>query len=101
MSLAQSRANLDELVHSPVRFSIIAALAGVESATYQTLKEALEISYALLTKHATILEDAGYISVEKSFVGKKAQTTFRLTKEGRLAFKRHLSALQEIANGLQ
>lgn len=101
MSLAESRANLDELVHSPVRFSIMAALASVDSTTYQTLKDALEISYALLSKHATILESAGYISVEKSFVGKKAQTTYRLTNEGRLAFKRHLGALRDIADGLQ
>lgn len=101
MSLAESRASLDDVVHSPVRFSILAALASVESATYQTLKDALDISYALLTKHATILEDAGYITAEKKFVGKKAQTIFRLTSAGRTAFKSHLTALQDIAGGLQ
>lgn len=101
MSLAESRANLNDVVHSPIRFSILAALASVDSATYQTVKEALNISYPLLTKHATVLEDAGYISVEKSFVGKKAQTIYRLSSEGQTAFKRHLKALQEISNGLQ
>ncbi len=101
MNLAESRANLDDVVHSPIRFSILAALASVGSATYQTMKEALKISYPLLTKHATVLEDAGYISVEKSFVGKKAQTVYRLTSGGGTAFKRHVKALQEIANGLQ
>ncbi|HET7415662.1 MAG TPA: transcriptional regulator [Arthrobacter sp.] len=101
MKLAQSRADLDDIVHSPVRFAVLAALASVESATYQTLKDALEISYTLLTKHANILEEAGYISVEKSFVGKKAQTTFRLTREGREAFNKHLHALKHLANGLQ
>lgn len=100
MSLSESRAKLDDVVHSPLRFSILAALASVDSANYQTLKEALDVSYPLLSKHASVLEEAGYISVEKSFVGKRAQTVFQLTREGEAAFRKHLSALQEIANGL-
>ena len=100
MSLSESRAKLDDVVHSPLRFSILAALASVDSANYQTLKEALDVSYPLLSKHASVLEEAGYISVEKSFVGKRAQTVFQLTREGEAAFRKHISALQEIANGL-
>ncbi|GAB3272565.1 winged helix-turn-helix domain-containing protein [Arthrobacter pigmenti] len=101
MSIAESRASLDDVVHSPIRFSVLAALSSVDSATFQTLKDALDISYALLSKHSAILEDAGYISIEKSFIGKKAQTIFRLTGEGEAAFTKHVKALQDITTGLK
>lgn len=101
MSLGEARGRLNDVVHSPVRFTIMAALSTVDDATYQILKEELEVSYALLSKHAAILEEHGYLEVRKSFLAKKPQTVFRLTRAGRNAYKDHVSALQEIQRGLR
>lgn len=96
MSLAEARGRLNEVVHSPVRFTLMAALSTVDDATYQVLKDELGVSYALLSKHAAILEEHGYLEVHKSFLAKKPQTVFRLTRVGRKAYKDHVAALQEI-----
>ncbi|KUG54472.1 hypothetical protein AVL62_04515 [Serinicoccus chungangensis] len=100
MSLGAAMGRLDDVVHSPVRFTIMAALSTVDDATYQVLKQELGISYALLSKHAAILEDHGYLKAHKSFLVKKPQTVFTLTPRGRKAFTRHVQALDEIRRGL-
>lgn len=101
MNLADARRALDETVHSPVRLTLMSALASVDSADYQTLKEQMDVSYALLTKHATILEEAGYLAVSKAFEGKTPRTTYRLTRTGRAAHRAHLAALDRIVQGLR
>lgn len=100
MSLGAAMGRLDDVVHSPVRFTIMAALSTVDDATYQVLKQELGVSYALLSKHAAILEGHGYLRVHKSFLAKKPQTVFTLTPNGRKAFTQHVQALDEIRHGL-
>lgn len=100
MTLALARRSLDDTVHSPVRFCLMAALNSVDSADYQTVKEALDISYTLLSKHVILLEQAGYVRVRKDFVGRTPHTILALTRQGRSAFRTHLSALDEIVKGL-
>jgi len=99
VSRANFRDDLDDLVHSPVRFSLLASLANVDSADYQSLKEALDISYTLLSKHAALLDDAGYILVQKSVLGGSRRTRYALTAKGRLAFEKHVQALERIIDG--
>lgn len=101
MSLGEAMSRIDDVIHSPVRFTIMAALSSVDDATYQVLKEELGISYALLSKHAAILEDHGYLEAQKSFLAKKPQTVFRLTRAGRKAFHAHTMALRDIQRGLR
>lgn len=100
MSLASAREALDDLVHSPVRLALMSALSSVDEADYQTVRDALDVSYALLSKHASILEKAGYLRVSKDFVGKAPRTRLRLTRAGRRAFAAHLAALDELVRGL-
>ena len=100
MSLASAREALDDVVHSPIRLCIMGALASVDQADYQSLKNALAVSYALLSKHAAILERAGYIHVTKEFDDRTPATNYRLTKQRRAAWERHLAALDEIVRGL-
>ena len=88
-------------MHSPVRLTLMSALASVDSADYQTLKDELDVSYALLSKHASILEEAGYVAVTKSFDRKTPRTTYRLTRVGRAAHATHLAALDRIVRGLR
>lgn len=90
------RHGLDELIHSPVRLSIMATLATAGETDFRFLREALQISDSLLSKHAAQLEASGYVNVVKGFVGKRASTWFTLTDEGRAAFDRYRRTLAEI-----
>ncbi|MFC5253504.1 winged helix-turn-helix domain-containing protein [Streptomyces nigrescens] len=81
-----------------MRFSIVAALASVDEADFKTLREAIEITDPALSKQIALLEQAGYVNVRKAFVGKRSRTWLSLTREGRTAFTRHLTALREIAD---
>lgn len=101
MSLGDALRQLNDTIHSPVRFALMSALASVDDASYQSLKTELNITYGLLSKHAAILEEAGYVDITKSFLAKKPQTTFRLTRLGRKAYKEHVRALDELRKGLR
>lgn len=100
MSLAEARASLDDVIHSPVRLTLMCALASVDSADYQTLRAEMDVSYALLSKHTAILERAGHLHVTKVFEGRTPQTHYRLTSTGRRALTAYLAALDEIVRGL-
>ena len=100
MTLARALGSLDDLVHSPVRFALMSALNSVDQADYQTIKQSLGLSYALLTKHATILERAGYLRTIKEFSAKTPRTSYGLTAKGRSAYGAHLAALDELVGGL-
>jgi DNA-binding MarR family transcriptional regulator len=91
------RKSLDTLIHAPVRFSIVAALASVDEADFKTLRDTIEVTDSALSKQITLLEQAGYVTVRKAFVGKRARTWLSLTGAGRAAFARHLAALRDIA----
>ncbi|WP_285733894.1 transcriptional regulator [Nocardiopsis sp. ATB16-24] len=93
------RDRLDEVIHAPVRFSIVAALAAVESAEFRFVRDTVEITDSALSKQVTVLEKAGYVRVHKITVGRRARTSLALTKEGRTAFAEHVRALGEIASG--
>jgi DNA-binding transcriptional ArsR family regulator len=86
----------DELIHAPTRLSLVALLAASEWADFGFLRDSVGLSDSALSKQLTTLEDAGYIDIRKSFVGKRPRTSARLTTSGRLAFERHVLALQEI-----
>ena len=66
---------------------------------FNSLKERLDLTDGNLASHATKLEDCGYITIKKQFVGKKTQTTYTATDNGRSAFKEHLDALERIIRG--
>jgi DNA-binding MarR family transcriptional regulator len=93
------RHRLDEVVHQPVRFSVVAALAAAEQAEFGFVRDAVQVSDSVLSKQVAVLESAGYVEVRKGYVGKRPRTWLRLTDAGRAAFAAHLSTLQEIAGG--
>jgi DNA-binding MarR family transcriptional regulator len=94
-----ARHRLDEVIHSPVRFSIVAALEGVDEAEFARVRDVVEISDSVLSKQATQLEAAGYVKIRKGYVGKRPRTWLSLTSQGRAAYRRHLEALRAIAGG--
>lgn len=92
------RHGLDEVIHAPVRFSIMATLSAVERAEFSFVRDTVEISDSVLSKQVAVLEQAGYVHVTKGYVGKRPRTWLSLTAEGRRAWAAHLAALSEIAS---
>ncbi len=100
MSLADHLADLEPVLASPVRYSIVAALSSVDSATFKIIREALQISPSVLSKQIWALAEAGLFAVDKVPDGRVVVTVLQLTPEGRTAFTRHRRALESIAQGL-
>ncbi len=88
---------LDDVIHAPVRFSIVATLSGVDKAEFGFVRDTIEITDSVLSKQVALLEQAGYVKVTKGYVGKRPRTWLSLRPAGRQAFDQHLAALSEIA----
>lgn len=91
------RHRLDDAINAPVRFSIMATLAGADQAEFAFVRDTVEISESVLSKHASALEAVGYVKIKKGYVGKRPRTWLSLTAAGRRAFDHHLAALHDIA----
>lgn len=89
-------ARFDELIHAPTRLAIMSLLAATDWADFRFIRDELRLSDSALSKQLTTLEAAGYVSIRKSFVGKRPRTSARLSPVGRKAFEQHVAALQEI-----
>ena len=81
------------------RLGIMAALMVNDAVDFNSMKELLDLTDGNLAGHSRALEEADYIRVEKSFVGRKPNTRFIITDLGRLAFEKHLIALEKIVKG--
>ncbi len=79
----------DPLIHQPSRLSIMAVLAGCESADFTYLVKITGLNKGTLSKHLTKLQDAGYVAIEKGYKGKYPHTSAKLTSAGRRAFKNY------------
>jgi DNA-binding MarR family transcriptional regulator len=86
----------DELIHAPTRLALVSLLAATEWASFPYLRDTAGLSDSALSKQLTTLEEAGYVEIQKSFVGRRARTAVRLSPAGRRAFEAHVAALQEI-----
>jgi DNA-binding HxlR family transcriptional regulator len=91
--------SIDEVIHGRVRLGIMAYLAGAGSADFLTLKQQLQCSDGNLSVHLRKLEEAGYVTVEKSFRDKKPHTEVQLSPPGREAFLRYLDSLRGLLGG--
>ena len=89
-----SRLNL--VIHERARLGIMSVLAAQPALTFGELKALLDLTDGNLSVHLRILEQAGYLEIEKKFVGRKPQTTVRISKKGRLAFEHYVEVLGEI-----
>ena len=91
---------LNKAFESRIRLGIMSALMVNDKVDFSTLKELLETTDGNLASHTRALENLEYIKVEKSFVGRKPNTRFSITREGRAAFEQHLAALERMLKGL-
>ena len=89
-------AELDRLIHERVRLAIVSALAVRDSLTFNELKALLKTTDGNLSVHARKLEDAEYITCDKSFEGRVPKTEYRLTALGRRALERYLDHMEAL-----
>jgi DNA-binding PadR family transcriptional regulator len=88
--------DLDPVIHERARLAITSVLAARRTVDYLELRALLELTDGNLAAHLRVLERAGYVAVEKSFVARKPRTSYALTPSGRRAFQRHLVRLEQI-----
>jgi DNA-binding MarR family transcriptional regulator len=86
----------DKLVHERLRLGMLSALLVNESLTFSELKKLLDSSDGNLSVHSRKLEEAGYISVSKSFDGRMPRTDYRLTPAGKKALERYLNHMESL-----
>ena len=87
---------LNKAFENRVRLGIMSTLMVNEKIDFNTLKEMLDLSDGNLASHISALEKAGYVKVEKKFMGKKPNTVYRVSSAGRKAFLQHLDALEDL-----
>jgi len=90
---------LDDTVHQRVRLGILAVLAEADVADFGFLKEALSLTDGNLSRHLQVLEEAGFVTITKTFEGRRPRTWICCTKPGRAAFAAELAALRELLAG--
>ena len=86
---------LDPLLHSQLRLAVMSLLISVDEAEFTFLKEKTESTAGNLSVQLDKLEKAGYISVEKSFRGKRPLTTCKITNKGLQAFEDYVENLKK------
>ena len=89
-------ANLNKAFESRVRLGVMSALMVEAELEFTALRELLDVSDGNLASHLRALEEAEYLQVQKSFVGRKPNTRYTLTLAGRKAFQDHLTALEQL-----
>ena len=87
---------LDSMIHGKVRLGILSALAVHDGMAFSELKALLNTTDGNLSAHARRLEDAGYLTCEKSFVGRVPKTEYRMTPGGRAALGRYLHHMEAL-----
>ncbi|MCQ2294509.1 MAG: transcriptional regulator [Bacteroidales bacterium] len=87
---------LNKAFESKARLGIMSVLMVNESVDFSSLKQLIGLTDGNLASHTRALEEMGYISAEKKFVGRKPNTSYTVTQAGSQAFKAHLQALEDL-----
>lgn len=93
--------NLDKAFENKVRLGIMSVLMTEDQVSFNELKESLGLTDGNLASHLKALEKLNYISVIKSFIGRKPNTKYTANKLGISAFKKHITALENILKSIK
>jgi DNA-binding transcriptional ArsR family regulator len=94
-------ASLDRLVHEPARLAILTALSACEKADFVFLRSLTGLTKGNLSSHLSKLEQAGLVSIEKTYEGKQPVTYVALTGEGRDVLKAYWKRFDQVRKGLR
>jgi DNA-binding MarR family transcriptional regulator len=89
---------IDDVIHGRLRLGVMAYLANADVAEFNELKARLEATQGNLSVHLRKLEEAGYVTIEKSFIGRKPLTRVRITEAGRAAFAAYIKAMAKLVD---
>lgn len=87
---------LNKAFENRVRLGIMSVLMVNDWVEFNTLKETLQQTDGNLASHLTALEKVQYVAIRKGFIGRKPNTSYQATDEGREAFQEHLNALESL-----
>lgn len=85
---------LNPIIHSQLRLAIMTILLSVDEADFNYLKEQTQATSGNISVQLEKLSSAGYIQVNKEFIGKKTHTSCRMTEEGKQAFEEYIETLK-------
>ena len=92
---------LDSTVHGPVRLGVLTALRIEGPLDFTTLKKRLDVGDGVLGLHLRKLEETGYLTCKKTFVGRRPKSTYRITRSGRKALAEYLDAMQSLIDAVE
>ncbi|WP_165235188.1 winged helix-turn-helix domain-containing protein [Aquisphaera insulae] len=92
---------LDTTVHGPIRLGVLTALQVHGPLDFTSLKKQHGVSDGALGLHLQKLEETGYVTCEKAFVGKRPKSTYRITPTGRTALTTYLDAMQAVIDSVR
>jgi len=93
--------DLDKVIHERMRLGIISALAANKKLSFTDLKNLLNTTDGNISVHARKLEEAGYVTCEKSFKGRMPLTEYAITKEGKKALERYLNHMEALIEAMK
>jgi len=93
---AQPSLQLDRVIHEKGRLAIMSLLAATSELSFTEMRQALNMTDGNLTTHIRTLQEAGYVSVTKSFQNNRPLTTCSLTAAGKKAFAGYINLLEQI-----
>ena len=88
--------NLNKIFDHRLRLGIMSILAVNKTFSFNDLKELLQVTDGNLASHIKILEENNYLSVIKGFIGRKPNTLYAITQEGKTALKQHIKTLSNL-----
>jgi len=91
---------LDPLIHPPARLQLMTMLTAVSDAEFVTLRDALQVSDSVLSKHVSALAGEGYVASRKGVVNGRRTTWVSLTRSGRHALREHVAALRALIDAV-
>jgi DNA-binding MarR family transcriptional regulator len=92
---------LDPTIHQPTRLGILTAACEARRIDFVSLRELLDVTDGNLSRHLTTLEGAGYITIDKTFEGRRPRTWVSATPAGRKALTAEIAALREIVGAAE
>jgi DNA-binding MarR family transcriptional regulator len=92
---------LDEVVHQRTRLGILAVLAEGDRVQFGFLRDTLTLTDGNLSRHLAILEEAGYVAIQKGYEGKRPRTWIKITRSGRRALTGEVAVLKAIVNRIE
>lgn len=93
--------HLDTAIHGPIRLGVLSALQIDGALDFTTLKKRLDVADGALGIHLQKLQESGYITASKSFVGKRPNTSYRINSDGKKALVAYLAQMRRVIEAVE